>query len=300
VRVKDLPVSRAAELLSGEGLRVRFGPCNIRISSNYSPLLSDFYLLYASYEIAADEIADVHLQIRKARDLRRPFARLVSVLIDGHPELPVAHCDQAIAALQQSINWVLVTRIFDLLNLRAAVVEKNGCALLLPAIGQQSEAAQIGIMLAYRGYRLVSGELALLESASGKFCPLPGPVPVGHEVLAELGAVVQPSVSLLLPYGGAAAYVAAPAESVDRAQESVAASWIIVPQRKQGARSVLTPLNRSEAFTLLASQSFNYELLGASAFNALTQLVQRCECYKLVYSDLQSALALLSELTHEH
>ena len=299
MQVKDLPITRAAELLSGEGLRIRFGPYNIRISSNYLELINDFCRLYGSYEIVADEIADFHLRIEKARDLLRPFARLVRVLVDGYSSFPAAHCRQAIGALQQSINWVLLTRIYDLLNLRAAVVERNGYALLLPEIGRRFEAAEISIILAHKGYRLLSGELALLECASGKFCPLPAPIPVGHEVLAELSSIVQPSALMQLPYSGVGGYVAAPGESVHRWQEGVAARWIIIPQRIQGGRSALEPLNRSEVFMALVSQSFNYEMLGASAFAALTELVQRCECYKLNYSDPDSAFALLSELTHE-
>ncbi len=48
---------------------------------------------------------------------------------------------------------------------------------------------------------------------------------------------------------------------------------------------------------MLATNAFNYEVLGETAFDAVTSLVRNCECRKLVYSDFDSALAALDELT---
>jgi hypothetical protein len=46
----------------------------------------------------------------------------------------------------------------------------------------------------------------------------------------------------------------------------------------------------------MAGNSFNFQALGASAFEALARLVETCECHKLQYSDLSEAVSCLDRL----
>jgi hypothetical protein len=46
----------------------------------------------------------------------------------------------------------------------------------------------------------------------------------------------------------------------------------------------------------LASNAFNYDLLGEQGFCTAREIVNRCDALSLVYSDLGEAIALLDEL----
>ncbi len=64
---------------------------------------------------------------------------------------------------------------------------------------------------------------------------------------------------------------------------------IVVPRYSSGAATRLTPSSRAQTTMLVAEQSFNYDVLGANGFEAVTSLVDDCECLEFVYSDLNEA-----------
>jgi hypothetical protein len=46
----------------------------------------------------------------------------------------------------------------------------------------------------------------------------------------------------------------------------------------------------------LATNAFNYEVLGEAAFRAVQRLINEAACYSLVYSDLADVVECLDEL----
>jgi hypothetical protein len=58
----------------------------------------------------------------------------------------------------------------------------------------------------------------------------------------------------------------------------------------------LDEIARVEAFMTLAGNAFNYEMLGEQAFAAVGDLVTGARCFRLEYSNLDEAVALLSDL----
>jgi len=47
----------------------------------------------------------------------------------------------------------------------------------------------------------------------------------------------------------------------------------------------------------MASNSFNFSLLGAPAFDALSQLIAQVDCHRIAYSDLEQAVTVMDALT---
>ena len=50
------------------------------------------------------------------------------------------------------------------------------------------------------------------------------------------------------------------------------------------------------AFSRLSVNSFNYEVLGPAAFDAVTRLIECCRVYRLAYSDLDRAISTIRQL----
>jgi len=77
------------------------------------------------------------------------------------------------------------------------------------------------------------------------------------------------------------------------------AKWIFFPKWVADSTTKIEAISDSEAFMLLASNAFNYEVLGAKGFKAVAYLVHSCNCYKLVYSDFDDVMTALQRLIDE-
>lgn len=300
MKVDQLSRDRLRTLLTTSGLRVRTGPFNLSIRTRLPHLIEQLYQMYAHYALMdTDEIAEFHVRMVTKRSIRRPWIRLVRFEVDGRSPFPPVPAEQALATLEWGINLVIAMRINHLLLFHSAAVERNGHVLLLPA-WPGSGKTTLSAMLMHRGYRLFSDEFGLMDPLSGDFFPLPRLMPLKNQSIQVIReylpeAVLGPKIPGTLK--GTVAHVRPPQKSIERSNEFAKARWIVFPKWSANAALRLEPLPQSEAFLLLATNAFNYEVLGETAFNAVARMVRGCECRKLVYSDFDSALAALNELT---
>lgn len=300
MKVAQLSLDEFSSLLGGCGLRIKIGPFNLSIQTRLPSLVHQLYLMYANYSLVDEhEIVEFHVQIIPRRSIRRPFARLVQFKVDGRAPFPPVPLEQALATLEWGINLVIAVRINHLLLFHSAAVERNGRVLLLPA-WPGSGKTTLSAMLMHHGYRLFSDEFGLMEPQLGEFYPLPRLMPLKNQSINVIRnylpeAVLGPEIPGTLK--GTVAHICPTQESIERLNETAQARWIVFPKWAAGAAVQLEPLPQSEAFLLLATNAFNYEVLGETAFNAVASLVRGCECRKLVYSDFNDVLVVLNELT---
>lgn len=91
-------------------------------------------------------------------------------------------------------------------------------------------------------------------------------------------------------------HMAPPAESVLRAGTPARPAWIVFPTWEKGAAARMEPLGRADTFLRLASNCFNYNVLGMTAFEALGRLTDAAEPFAFTYSDLDDAVATFDAL----
>lgn len=297
--VGQLPFKQFSTLLSNQGLRVGMGPFNVRIHVTSATLANHLYHLYEDYRLAENELAEFHVRVEATRTIKRPLSPHVRFLIDGQSPFPIFPVAHALATLEWGINLALATRVNHLLLFHSAVVERNGNAVLFPA-WPGSGKTTLCTVLTHRGYRLFSDEFGLMDPGSGNFLPIPRLMPLKNESIqiikdylpeAKLGHEIPNTQK------GTIVHVRPPKESIMRSAETAKAKWVIFPKWVAGASLSLEPLPDSEAFLLLASNSFNYEVLGEAGFQAVTHLIRTCSCYKLVYSDFDDVIGVMNDLT---
>ena len=133
--------------------------------------------------------------------------------------------------------------------------------------------------------------------------PLPRLLPLKNESIAVIRQF-EPNAQLgpLFPKTrkGTVAHLRPPRENIERSDEAAQARWIIFPRWRDSSPTQLRPMPLSRSFLMLATNSFNYEVLGESAFRTVEYLVRHCRCYSLVYSDLNEAVSLLDTLIDEN
>jgi HprK-related kinase A len=299
--VGQIPFSQFFSLLSKQGLRVKMGPFNVQIGMTCATLAQRLYGLYANYELVHYDLAEFHVQVGPARVIKKPFSPHALFLLDGRSLFPPFPAEQALAALEWGINLAIATRINHLLLFHSAVVERNGYAVLFPA-WPGSGKTTLCTALVHHGYRLFSDEFGLMDPHHRMFFPIPRLMPLKNEsihVIRDYLPEVRLGPEIRNTHKGTITHVPPPKESIVRSSETAKANWIVFPKWVSGASLRLDPLPGSEAFLLLASNSFNYEVLGETSFQAVAQLIKSCRCYKLTYSDFDAAIAAMNALTDD-
>ena len=132
--VGQLELGRFADRLAGPGLGVRIGPFDFLIRARVRGLELPLHLLYQDYPLLGGaRVYSARVALRDVwRLLPRP-ERCVRFSVDGrvpHEDMPAG---QRFAVLEWGLNLTIALRFHRFLLLHAAVVERNGRALLLPA-----------------------------------------------------------------------------------------------------------------------------------------------------------------------
>jgi HprK-related kinase A len=300
--VGDLSRRELGDRLNEKGLSIRFGPFSLQIRSNLDSYASLVHLLYRPYPLADSEgVHDFHVEISAPQSLRRWFRRQACFSVDGQTAFAPYTVEHAFPALEWGINWCVATRAHHLLLLHSAVVEKNGLAILLPAEPGHGKST-LCTALVHSGWRLLSDEFGMVRPEDGLLLPLPRLIPLKNQSIDVIKkfrpeAIFGPSF-----YGtrkGTVAHVQPPIESIRRSQETAEPRWLVFPRWVDAEALQLEPIQKSEAFLMVATNAFNYEVLDATAFRLVTEIVDRCDAYSLIYSSLDEAVSALDKLVED-
>lgn len=300
--VSSLTPAQLRARLGGPGLDFQTGPFSNRIHSNIPQLADGLAVLYGDYPLnAAGGFADFHLDLSQPGGIRRWWRPQVRFEQDGKQPfkpLPVA---QAQPFCEWMMNWCVSNRAHGYLVIHAAVLEKNGRGIILPA-PPGSGKSTLCAALACRGWRLLSDELTLVRHEDGMLVPLPRPVSLKNRSIdvirafapeAVFGAVVDGTMK------GTVGLLRAPTDSIRRAGEAAAPHAIVFPQWEEGAPAVLAAMPRARMFMKVADNAFNYTLLGAQGFATLAALAERSAGYTFRYSKLDDAMDVFERLAGE-
>ena len=297
--VGELPARALESALAGAGLRLRTGPIVTRIRSELPELGEAVSLLYREHSVEPEDgFADFHVRVGRPAGLRRWIKPQVEFEFDGAPPFLPLPGDQAFPILEWGLNWCVSAHCHQYLVVHAAVLERNGGALILPA-PPGSGKSTLCAGLVSRGWRLLSDELTLLDPNTAMVVPLARPISLKNqsiEVIRKFAPQAVFSTTVHDTLKGSVAHLKPPRDAVRRSLEPAAPRWIVMPRYQAGALSELKPLSRGRAFMQLADSAFNYNVHGRQGFELLAYAVERSECYEFVYGDLESATAMLTEL----
>ena len=293
--VSSLALPELRRRCSGTGLVLRTGPFSSRIHTDIPELVQTLALLYADYPLAGEDgFADFQVRLRRSGGLRRWFHPQVGFEHDGAtPFLPLPLA-QAHPMFEWVMNWCVSINAHTYLILHAAVLERDGCAVILPA-PPGSGKSTLCAALASRGWRLLSDEMTLVRPADLALIPMPRPVSLKNgsiDVIRAFAphAVIGPAVPETAK--GTIAHMRAPSASIAAAGQPARPTHIIFPRYEAGAATRLDALPKARMFMGVADNSFNYPILGATGFDTLGRLVEACQGFDFCYSSLDEAMAI--------
>lgn len=295
--VGELPLAELSEQLA-QGLVLQTGPFRTRIVSHAAPVLRGLARLYADFELPADGIDDFCVQVDRVAGPRAVWRPQIVFKFDRQIPFKPLPADHAFASLEWGLNWCIAGHAHHYLLLHAAVLEKNGRALILPGHPGAGKST-LTAALSLSGFRLLSDEMALIDRDDGMLVPLARPVNLKNASIDIIRAFAPQAVfgdTVRDTHKGTVAHLKPSADSVRRAQEKARPALVVFPRWQADAATRLKPRARADAFMEVASHAFNYELLGGLGFDLTAALVAGCDCYDFSYSKLSEAVQAFDEL----
>jgi len=258
------------------------------------------HLHYAQHPLLGDDaFTDFHVRVDPPLGVRRWFEPQVLFSVDGERPFTPLPSDQGFPMLEWGLNFCMSALCDQYLTIHAAVLERDGLAVLLPAPSGSGKST-LCAALAFRGWRLLSDELALLQPESGLLLPLPRPISLKNQSIDVIRAYA-PQAAFSPPVTdtikGTVCHVRPPADTLAKADERAKPRWLILPNYVAGSPARLTPLPKASAFMALIGQTFNYNVYGREGFRLLADLVDACDTYGFTYSQLDEAMAVFDELS---
>lgn len=300
-RLNPVPPEAWQARLSDAGLGLRVGPFDLHLRVTAPGVAEALHRLYRDHPVLeGDRVYSCHALLEEVRHWRRPHRR-VRFSVDGlrpHEDMPSG---QGLAVLEWGLNLVIAMRFHCFLMLHAAVLERHGRALILPASPGHGKST-LCAALAHRGWRLLSDEFGLLRPGGADLLPVPRPMPLKNqsiEVISRFAPEAEFGPTIHNTRKGTVAHVKPPADSVARAAEPARAGWVVFPRWSPDVPLTLEPVGRGEAFVELATHAFNYELLGEAGYATVSLLTRSARCHRLLYSDLDRAVEVLTHMADD-
>jgi HprK-related kinase A len=297
--VSELGSTKLRHVLVSSGLRLRTGPVVSLIKSRLPQVHDGIALHYANHPVLDGQtFADFHVSVNRPTGLRRWLKPQVVFSFDGRPPFMPLPGAQGMPLLEWGLNWCISGYCNQYLTIHAAVVERGGRALILPA-PPGSGKSTLSAGLVFSGWRLLSDELALIDPRSGDLHGLARPISLKNASIdiirsyapnAQLGPTVHDTTK------GSVAHVQPPRDSVVQVDRPAPPGWVVLPRYVPDTPAQLEPLPRAEAFMQLVENSFNYHLYGARGFELLASVIDRCDCYRFTYSSLDEAASTFAAL----
>jgi HprK-related kinase A len=282
--------------LASDGLWIDLGASTVRVRSNSLVFASQLQLVYGALPFVDQaDWADVHIEIRRATGLRRWLRPQVVLWCDGQQPFEPFPADSPLPLFEWGCNWQIAHRLNHLLLLHAGTVERDGFALVLPAMPGSGKST-LTAALSQRGWRLLSDEFGVFDPEAGAFRAMLKPIGLKNqsiEVIRAFAPQARFGPEFSKTRKGRVAHVAATDDAVARRHETARPGAIVLPKWEAGSPTRWEPLAEHVAFPALAFNAFNYTVLGAAGFRAVVALMRQCPAWQLVYSDLDDALATI-------
>lgn len=292
-------MAELSERLGSNGVLIPCGPFKIRVSSALPAIAAGLHSLYADFPLFdADNFVDFEVKVHAPSLLRRYVRPQVVLSCDDRfpfKPLPLA---QAFPMLEWGLNWVISSHAHEYLVIHAAVVERDGRALILAA-DPGSGKSTLCAALVHQGWRLLSDELALLSLADGQVMPIARPISLKNrsiDIARALGTGVEIGPVCRDTAKGSIAHMKPPALSVAALGAPARPALVIFPQYTEGSSLISEREGQAYAFVELARHAFNFPLLASDAFDAIGRLLDQVEVFRVRYASFDQALPEVERL----
>lgn len=280
------------------GLDLRTGPFRFLIRSRREDVARGLATLYPDFPLREGGFRDFHIRVDAVSGVRRWYRPQVGFWLDGFAPFKPLPAQHAFALLEWGMNWCIAAEAQPYLMIHAAVLERNGQAVILPGDPGAGKST-LTAALALSGWRLLSDEITLVDPLDGQIVALARPISLKNQSIDIIRAAFPSAVIgdiALDTHKGTVAHLRPPPDSVARMGEKARATHIVFPRWRVDAQARLSHHSKADAFIHAATHGFNYSRLGRRGFEINAALIDACACWDFEYTRLEDALRVFEEL----
>lgn len=273
-------------------------PFNFQVNTSGSVLLNQLKGLYPA---AVLKTAPVNNIVDFQIDFKRNWFSLSQSYAFklGQHHFRMTAKPQVLSVFEWGLNWAVSSYQNRFLCIHAAVLEKNGISLILPAPPGSGKSTLCALLM-LSGWRLLSDEHCLVDPQTGFIYPFVRPISLKNRSIAVLNQRYGKNiVQSVVPdtFKGTIGYLPPTAESWQFMHQPVTAAYVIFPKyNAQVLSTEFSAIEQSQLFMQLAVNCFNYTVLGEVGFATLGRLVKQVLGIRLEYANTDEALQLIAEL----
>ena len=298
--LSELKPDEVKSRLCNEGLVIRTGPFNFRIISSIPSVSKGLNLLYADYAVVSNpEFVDFTVTLAQSGGLRRFWRSQVTFVYDGERQFAPLPIEHTFPLLEWAMNWCIATQAHHYLTLHAAVMEREGCAVIMPAPSGSGKST-LCAALVNRGWRLLSDEMTLISLVDGLISPLGRPISLKNQSLDVIEKFVPGAVFSQVTHDtlkGSIGHLKAQSSDVAQIELRARPRWVVFPRYVPESKAELAVRSKANSMLELGRNSFNYSLLGLSGFELLADVISASDCYDFTYSRLEDAVNVFDKLS---
>ncbi|MBS1139975.1 MAG: uncharacterized protein H6R13_1428 [Proteobacteria bacterium] len=291
----ELAPSKIETSLQGQGVCIAVGPFLCRITSDTGLLSSPLHQLYSAYpaSLSPDILVDFEVSLRRTG---HPFNRQVEFLWEGKSPFPALPFSQTHPLFEWGLNWAIATLSGNDVVIHAAVVEKNGFALVLPGDPGAGKST-LCAALALSDWRLLSDELTIIDRQTLTVRSVPRPISLKDKsirLIQSRFANVQMTEPISETRKGDIAYAKPHDDAVQKANQPAPIGTILFPKYRAGATLEIIPTTNAFALAKLLENTFNVGLLGKEGFVDTAKAIANAACFEITYSSFDDLLPWLN------
>lgn len=273
------------------------GAINVSLRSDCPSFVEEYASLYRAYarESAGDNPIDIRISSRHRFPWRRgPFV----IHSEGEDGFEVARRFEVLPHLEWIINWQIIHRCSDFVQLHASTVTWEGGALLLPGQPGSGKSTLTAGLIA-RGWSYLCDEFGLIDPRTRRVEPFPRALCIkepSFPVIDGLGLPLHRKTPYYKPTKGRVAFLNPLDVRADVVGAPSLVRWVAFPKYVAGADPALEPMTRAEAAYELSRQCFNFQRYKQRAVETLTAVVRGAECFRLTAGEIGATCDLMQDL----
>ncbi|CAI4151178.1 HprK-related kinase A [Alteromonas macleodii] len=273
------------------------GPYTFKLVSSCESLQNAVKKMYGESQVKSLSY-DFDIAVRAPNALRSYIAPQINFYCDTYtPFFPLPK-KQSYPMLEWGMNWCIAAHEYSRLVIHAAVLEKNGKAIVCPALPGAGKST-LSALLSEMGWSIFSDEMAIIELDSLNVKSIYRPICLKNDAIDLVKNRFPNSVFTEKFYDTQKGTVAHKrVHSVDSYKDckDTQITVFVFPQFSPNAETELSQYSSAEGVLQVIRNSFNYHVLAEKGFEAMADLAEKTKFYSLKYSDIESAEQALAEL----
>jgi HprK-related kinase A len=276
-------------------LHFRLGEIGISLRSEPAGPREDFASLYRPFRLDHPGPGEtIRMEVRKAGRCSRRFA----IVGDGEPIGKTVARDEVMPYLEWGINWRVIARFPEFLQLHAASLARMGQAVIFAGDSGRGKSTLSAALLA-RGWKYLSDEFALVQTETLRLHPFPKAVCLkegAFDVVNQLDLSLWQRRYFIKALKGRVGYLCPHDVAPRPIADPSPIRFVVFPKYTEGAAPRLQPLSRAEAAFSLARSVMNRDAVGHCAVSILAEVVRNADCFVLESGPIAATCDLLDAL----